>query len=188
MKRFRPVILVTIGWCALYFCFLQGQAAAAFWIHKKRRGSLFSNKKHDDPPASSPSIAHARQARLPAQHFQRPSAGHMHATCTAHARHKHGTCTAHARDMHGTCTGHARHVHAVRKPATVHAVRRTRARPSRSRRSSTAHCARCSRASSSSWTAASVPRSRESPRLPMHVHVHVHVRMYDACTCDMRLV
>jgi hypothetical protein len=63
MKRFRPVILVTIGWCALYFCFLQGQAAAAFWIHKKRRHS-FSNKKVDDPPASSPGVAHLAQARL----------------------------------------------------------------------------------------------------------------------------
>ena len=62
MKRFRPVILVTIGWCALYFCFLQGQAAAAFWIHKKRRNS-FSNKKVDDPPASSPGVAHLAQAR-----------------------------------------------------------------------------------------------------------------------------
>ena len=30
MRRYRPVILCTIGWCALYFCFLQGQAAAAF--------------------------------------------------------------------------------------------------------------------------------------------------------------
>ena len=39
MRRYRPVILCTIGWCALYFCFLQGQAAAAFWIHKKRRAS-----------------------------------------------------------------------------------------------------------------------------------------------------
>lgn len=33
----RPAILVTIGWCALYFCFLQCQSAAAFWIHKVKR-------------------------------------------------------------------------------------------------------------------------------------------------------
>lgn len=56
MKRFQPVILVTIGWCALYFCFLQGQGAAAFWIHRKRRQSF--SKKQDDP--SSPGRALAR--------------------------------------------------------------------------------------------------------------------------------
>ena len=39
MKRFQPVILVTIGWCALYFCFLQGQGAAAFW---RLKGSFFT--------------------------------------------------------------------------------------------------------------------------------------------------
>lgn len=44
--RLRPVVLCSIGWCALYFCFLQGQAAAAFWIHKKRRASA-SSKKED---------------------------------------------------------------------------------------------------------------------------------------------
>ena len=36
-KRLRPVVIVTIGWSALYYCFLQGQAASAFWIHKIRR-------------------------------------------------------------------------------------------------------------------------------------------------------
>ena len=36
-RHLRPAVAVTIGWCALYCSFLQGQAAAAFWIHKKRR-------------------------------------------------------------------------------------------------------------------------------------------------------
>ena len=45
VKQFRPVILVTIGWTALYFCFLQGQAAAAFWIHRQWREA--GNKKDD---------------------------------------------------------------------------------------------------------------------------------------------
>ena len=36
-RPLRPAVAVTIGWCALYYSFLQGQAAAAFWIHKKRR-------------------------------------------------------------------------------------------------------------------------------------------------------
>jgi len=44
-KRLRPAVLVTIGWMALYYCFLQGQAAAAFWVHKIRREE--SNKKDD---------------------------------------------------------------------------------------------------------------------------------------------
>lgn len=37
MKRFRPVVLVSAAWMALYYCFLQGQAAAAFWVHRLRR-------------------------------------------------------------------------------------------------------------------------------------------------------
>jgi len=41
----QPVILVTLGWCALYYCFLQSQAAAAFWIHKAVRRE--ANKKED---------------------------------------------------------------------------------------------------------------------------------------------
>ena len=36
-KRLRPLVLVTFGWFALYYCFLQGQAAAAFWIHQVLR-------------------------------------------------------------------------------------------------------------------------------------------------------
>lgn len=44
--RYRPVILVTFGWNALYFCFLQGQHAAAFWVHKIRREEAC---KKDDP-------------------------------------------------------------------------------------------------------------------------------------------
>ena len=36
-QRVRPVVLVTLGWCALYYCMLQGQAAAAFWVHRQRR-------------------------------------------------------------------------------------------------------------------------------------------------------
>jgi|TARA_B110001469_G_scaffold87722_1_gene83197 hypothetical protein len=79
MKRFRPVILVTIGWCALYFCFLQGQAAAAFWVHKKRRNS-FGNKKVDDPPASSPGVAHLAQAR-PRAHLTGPAHATMPRAC-----------------------------------------------------------------------------------------------------------
>jgi len=43
VTRFRPVILVTCGWSALYYCFLQGQHAAAFWIHKAVRKE--ANKK-----------------------------------------------------------------------------------------------------------------------------------------------
>ena len=50
-KHFRPVILVTIGWNALYFAFLQGQAAAAFWIHRQCREA--SNKKDDGPRGAS---------------------------------------------------------------------------------------------------------------------------------------
>ena len=42
-KHFRPVVLVTIGWSTLYYCFLQGQSAAAFWVHKLRREE--ANKK-----------------------------------------------------------------------------------------------------------------------------------------------
>ena len=49
--HFRPVILVTIGWNALYFAFLQGQAAAAFWIHRQYRE--VSNKKDDDPKSTA---------------------------------------------------------------------------------------------------------------------------------------
>ena len=47
-KRLRPAVLVTVGWSALYFCFLQGQAAAAFWVHKMRREA--SSKKDDPKP------------------------------------------------------------------------------------------------------------------------------------------
>ena len=88
MKRFRPVILVTIGWCALYFCFLQGQAAAAFWIHKRQRHS-FGNKKVDDPPASSPGVAHLAQARPHCPEHAIP-------TCRVHATflQKSGTSTS----------------------------------------------------------------------------------------------
>ena len=46
VHRLRPVVLVTIGWNALYCCFLQGQAAAAFWVHKLRRE--VGNKKNAD--------------------------------------------------------------------------------------------------------------------------------------------
>ena len=37
MRRLRPVVLVSAAWMALYYCFLQGQAAAAFWVHRLRR-------------------------------------------------------------------------------------------------------------------------------------------------------
>lgn len=50
-KRYTPVVLVTLGWCALYYCFLQGQSAAAFWVHKARREAA---SKKDDPPALRP--------------------------------------------------------------------------------------------------------------------------------------
>lgn len=45
-RRMRPVVLVTIGWNALYFCFLQGQAASAFWMHKHRRET--ASRKRDE--------------------------------------------------------------------------------------------------------------------------------------------
>tara|TARA_B110001452_G_scaffold146556_1_gene121856 strand:- start:889 stop:1566 length:678 start_codon:yes stop_codon:yes gene_type:complete len=51
VHRFQPVILVTVGWSALYYCFLQGQAAVAFWIHKKRRDAA-SMKRAAAPAAS----------------------------------------------------------------------------------------------------------------------------------------
>lgn len=35
--RFRPVVLVSLAWAALYFCFLQGQSASAFWVHQQLR-------------------------------------------------------------------------------------------------------------------------------------------------------
>ena len=89
MKRFRPVILVTIGWCALYFCFLQGQAAAAFWIHKRQRHS-FSNKKVDDPPASSPGVAHLAQARPHCPEHAMPTC-RVHAHVSAEIGHVHIT-------------------------------------------------------------------------------------------------
>ena len=94
MKRFRPVILVTIGWCALYFCFLQGQAAAAFWIHKKRRHS-FSNKKVDDPPASSPGVAHLAQAR-PRAHVPGPEHATMPRACHVSAEIGHARIATYA--------------------------------------------------------------------------------------------
>jgi len=53
----RPAILVTIGWCALYFCFLQCQSAAAFWIHKVKREE---GGKKDDLAARRSSTAGAR--------------------------------------------------------------------------------------------------------------------------------
>ncbi|KAL3892877.1 MAG: hypothetical protein SGPRY_014696, partial [Prymnesium sp.] len=49
-KRIRPVMLVTLGWNALYFCFLQGQAAAAFWVHKIRRSAA---GKKEEPQSKS---------------------------------------------------------------------------------------------------------------------------------------
>jgi len=94
MKRFRPVILVTIGWCALYFCFLQGQAAAAFWIHKKRRNS-FSNKKVDDSPASSPGVAHLAQAR-PRAHVPGPEHATMPRACHVSAEIGHARIATYA--------------------------------------------------------------------------------------------
>lgn len=48
LARIRPVLLVTLGWTALYYCFLQGQAAAAFWVHKVRREQA-SKKEHTSP-------------------------------------------------------------------------------------------------------------------------------------------
>jgi len=59
-RRLRPVIIVTIAWCALYYCFLQGQAAAAFWIHKKRRHSFSKKKDSEDEEPPSP-VALARR-------------------------------------------------------------------------------------------------------------------------------
>ena len=50
-RMLRPVVLVTIAWNALYFCFLQGQAAAAFWIHKQLRE--VGSKKDDESVAQS---------------------------------------------------------------------------------------------------------------------------------------
>ena len=46
VRRLRPVVLATIGWNALYFCFLQGQHAAAFWVHKHMRNQ--GNKREGD--------------------------------------------------------------------------------------------------------------------------------------------
>ena len=46
LHLYQPVVLVTLGWNALYFCFLQGQGAAAFWVHKARREAA----KKTDPP------------------------------------------------------------------------------------------------------------------------------------------
>ena len=54
----RPVVLVTLGWNALYFCFLQGQAAAAFWIHRQLR-EAGSPKARDDEPKQSKVITFA---------------------------------------------------------------------------------------------------------------------------------
>ena len=45
-RQLRPVVLVSVGWALLYYCFLQGQAAAAFWVHRHRREA---GKKNDDP-------------------------------------------------------------------------------------------------------------------------------------------
>ena len=47
-EHFRPVVLVTIGWSALYFSFLHAQNAAAFWVHKARREA---GSKKEDPPS-----------------------------------------------------------------------------------------------------------------------------------------
>lgn len=49
-EHFRPVVLVTVGWSALYFTFLFAQNAAAFWVHKVRRED--GRKKSDDAPGS----------------------------------------------------------------------------------------------------------------------------------------
>ena len=34
-----------MGWAALYYCFLQGQAAAAFWVHRVRREEANATSK-----------------------------------------------------------------------------------------------------------------------------------------------
>lgn len=61
-KLYQPVVLVTLGWNALYFCFLQGQAAAAFWVHKMRREGA---KKDDDPQRSPSSSRHGSGYSIP---------------------------------------------------------------------------------------------------------------------------
>lgn len=35
--EFRPVVLVSLAWAALYYCFLQAQSASAFWVHQQLR-------------------------------------------------------------------------------------------------------------------------------------------------------
>lgn len=59
MVRLRPVMLVTLGWTALYYCFLQGQAAAAFWVHKARRETA-SKRNEPMSPRGTKSLEFAQ--------------------------------------------------------------------------------------------------------------------------------
>ena len=49
-RQLRPVVLVSVGWALLYYCFLQGQAAAAFWVHRQRREA---GRRAEDPSTPS---------------------------------------------------------------------------------------------------------------------------------------
>lgn len=44
----RPVLYVSFAWAALYYCFLQAQAASTFWVHQRLR------KEATSSPASAP--------------------------------------------------------------------------------------------------------------------------------------
>ncbi|KAL1515539.1 hypothetical protein AB1Y20_002160 [Prymnesium parvum] len=63
-RRLRPLLLVTLGWTALYFSFLQGQAAAAFWVHKLRREAA-GKKDEPSPPRANRPLEFAHVKRRP---------------------------------------------------------------------------------------------------------------------------
>ena len=59
-KRMRPVVVVTIAWSALYYCFLMGQAASVFWVHKILREGGGSKKDESARPLKSISFAEVK--------------------------------------------------------------------------------------------------------------------------------
>ena len=49
---YRPVVLVTLAWNALYFCFLHGQSASAFWVHRELREKAARRVNRAEQPRS----------------------------------------------------------------------------------------------------------------------------------------
>ena len=63
VKRYHPIVRVCIGWAALYYCFLQGQSAAAFWIHKQLRQQASKKDERQNTSVSFADVKYGSIAR-----------------------------------------------------------------------------------------------------------------------------